>query len=95
MKKLLIRILLKIKVVRFLKDNMIKYGAQLGALCSVYPHLKREYYIKEIMDMFVVFMVVNEDRNITAIVKIFPKGDDPEYTELCAKELLDELNKEV
>ena len=28
-------------------------------------------------------------------IKVFPYGDDPDYAELCAKELLDKLNEEV
>ena len=38
---------------------------------------------------------LHEGSVVDVLIKRFPYGDDPEYARLCAKELLDELNKEI
>ena len=59
----------------------------------------RKYHFVEWGNYYTIYMFVEDcNKDITfsgVLIKAFPKGDDPEYAELCAKELLDELNKEV
>jgi hypothetical protein len=99
MKKLLTRILQKFKYVKGLIQLINSYKCELKALQE--DDTKRQYELwYNVENVSVVMYVTYKDnRNLQlctiASIKVFPYGDDPEYAKLCAKELLDELNKEV
>lgn len=99
MKKLLIRILQKFKYVKELDFYWHSTHKKLHALQS--RETKRKYelcYGSEgvSVDMGVKHKDVhNLETSTYCTIKVFHYGDDPDYAELCAKELLDELNKEV
>lgn len=99
MKKLLVGILRKFKYVKGLKSLIDDYKCELNALQE--DETKRQYelwYNVESVSI-VMYVTYKDNRNLQACtiasIKVFPYGDDPEYAELCAKELLDKLNEEV
>jgi hypothetical protein len=99
MKKLLMRILRKFKYVKGLKSLIDSYKCELKALQE--DDTKRQYelwYNVESVSI-VMYVTYKDNRNLQACtiasIKVFPYGDDPDYAELCAKELLDKLNEEV
>ena len=95
MKKLLIGILQKFKYVK----ELLSCFRMLNAMQV--ERTKRRYELfyggeSVIVDMYVSYKDENNlETNTYCTIKVFPYGDDPEYAKLCAKELLDELNKEV
>ena len=99
MKSFLIRILQTFKYVKELDFYWHSTHKKLHALQS--RETKRKYELcygsKGVsVDMSVKHKDVhNLETSTYCTIKVFPYGDDPDYTELCAKELLDELNKEV
>lgn len=99
MKKLLIGILCKFKYVKELDFYWHSTHKKLHALQS--RETKRKYELCYGSEGVSVDMgVKHEDVHILetytyCTIKVFPYGDDPEYAELCAKELLDKLNEEV
>lgn len=64
-----------------------------------YENTLRKYHFVEWGYYYGIYMFIEDySKDVKCsgvLIKAFPKGDDPEYAELCAKELLDELNKEV
>lgn len=99
MKKLLIKILSKFKYVKGLKSLIDSYKCELKALQE--DDTKRQYelwYNVESVSI-VMYVTYKDNHNLQSCtlctIKVFPYGDDPEYAELCAKELLDKLNEEV
>lgn len=99
MKNLLIKILSKFKYVKGLKSLIDRYKCELKALQV--DDIKRQYelwYSVESVSI-VMYVIYKDNHNLQACtiasIKVFPYGDDPEYAELCAKELLDKLNEEV
>ena len=99
MKKLLIRILQKFKYVKGLKSLIVSYKCELKALQE--DETKRQYGLWYNAENISIVMYVHyKDKDnlefcTLCTIKVFPKGDDPDYAELCAKELLDKLNEEV
>lgn len=99
MKKLLIRILRKFKYVKELLSCLNDTCRILNAMQA--ERTKRRYELcysddSVTIDMYVFYKDENNlETNTHCTIKVFPKGDDPEYAELCAKELLDKLNEEV
>jgi hypothetical protein len=99
MKKLLIGILRKFKYVKGLISIIDSYKYELKALKR--DDTKREYelwYNVESVSI-VMYVTYKDNHNLQACtiasIKVFPYGDDQDYAELCAKELLDKLNEEV
>lgn len=99
MKKLWIRILRKFKYVKGLIQLINSYKYELKALQE--DDTKRQYELwYDVESVSIVMYVTYKDNHnlqacTIASIKVFPYGDDPEYAELCAKELLDKLNEEV
>lgn len=99
MKRLLIRILQKFKYVKGLKSLIDSYRCELKALQEY--DTKRQYGLWHDDENVSVVMYVKykDNHNLQSCtlctIKVFPYGDDIEYAELCAKELLDKLNEEV
>ena len=95
MKKLLIRILRKFKYIK----ELLSFLQMLNAIQAERTKRRYElYYGGEgvIIDMYVFYKDENNLETSTyCTIKVFPYGDDPDYAELCAKELLDKLNEEV
>ena len=64
-----------------------------------YKNTLRKYHCVEWRSYYTIYMFVEDcSKDIPCsgvLIKAFPKGDDPEYAKLCAKELLDKLNEEV
>ena len=99
MRKLLISILRKFKYVKELKSLIDSYKCELKALQE--DDIKRKYelwYNAESVSL-VMYVKYKDNHNLQSCtlctIKVFHYGDDPEYAELCAQELLDELNKEI
>lgn len=98
MKKLLIGILRKFKYVKGLKSLIDSYKCELKALSRDEPKRQYEFWYNDESVSIVMYVTYKDNRNLQACtiasIKVFPYGDDPEYAELCAKELLDKLNEE-
>lgn len=99
MKRLWIRILRKFKYVKGLIQLINSYKYELKALQE--DDKKRQYglwYNVESVSI-VMYVTYKDNHNLQSCtlctIKVFPYGDDPDYAELCAKELLDKLNEEV
>ena len=99
MKKLLIRILRKFKYVKGLIQLINSYKYELKALQE--DDKKRQYELwYDVESVSIVMYVTYKDNHnlqscTLCTIKVFPYDDDPEYAELCAKELFDKLNEEV
>jgi hypothetical protein len=99
MKELLIGILQKFKYVKELDFYWHSTHKRLHALQS--RETKRKYdlcygYEGVSVDMCVKHKDVHNLEEYTwCTIKVFPYGDDVDYAELCAKELLEKLNEEV
>lgn len=99
MRKLLIRILRKFKYVKELLSCLNDTSRMLNAMQA--ERTERRYELcyscdSVTIDMYVFYKDENNLKtNTYCTIKVFPYGDDPDYATLCAKELLDELNKEV
>jgi hypothetical protein len=99
MKKLLIRILQKFKYVKGLISVIDSYKYELKALREDDKKCQYELWYNAESVSIVMYVTYKDNRNLQSctlcIIKVFPYGDDPDYAELCAKELLDKLNEEV
>lgn len=99
MRKLLIKILQKFKYVKDLNSLIDSYKCELKALQE--DDTKRQYELwYNVESVSIVMYVTYKDNNnlqscTLCTIKVFPYDDDPDYAELCAKELLDKLNEEV
>ena len=95
MKSFLIRILRKFKYVK----ELLSCLGMLNAMQAERTKRRYELYYggeSVIIDMYVFYKDENNlETNTYCTIKVFPYGEDPDYATLCAKELLDELNKEV
>lgn len=95
MKSFLIRILRKFKYVK----ELLSFFRMLNAMQEERTERRYELYYggeSVIIDMYVFYKDENNLETSTyCTIKVFPYGDDPDYAELCAKELLDKLNEEV
>ena len=56
----------------------------LGGQCS--------YVVIKGINLYAVYLQID---NFMVPIKSFPFGDDEEYAELCAEELLEKLNEEI
>jgi hypothetical protein len=99
MKKLLIGILRKFKYVKGLKSLIDSYKYELKALREDNTKRQYELWYNDESVSIVMYVTYKDNRNLQsctiALIKVFPYGDDPDYAELCAKELLDKLNEEI
>lgn len=99
MKKLLIGILRKFKYVKELLSCLNDTCRMLNAMQAERAERRYELYCGSesvTINMYVFYKdKYNLETSTYCTIKVFPYGDDPEYSKLCAKELLDELNKEV
>lgn len=98
MKKLLIGILQKFKYVKELLSCLSDTYRMNAMQAEITERRYELYYSGEsvTVNMYVFYKDKNNlETNTYCIIKVFPYGDDPEYAELCAKELLDKLNEEV
>ena len=87
------------RMLKLLRDRVTILQDRLKVYEQIYA--EHYYYIENRPKCYIVWqrLITGTPPKYTskmqewAIVKIFPKNNDPEYAKLCAQELLDKLNE--